>query len=204
MDHSAIDAFSAATPCGVHRFWLAGALALLQTTSLASPDAAPCAAAVREWAFSGRDPARFEVPDGLTRAQCDAAWASHDDLMQKTATANAEAARQAETERLRKASEAKALAEASAAARLRVLAAEEALLNRRIETERAAAARRAKLPGARLGMTMTQVRDQTNWGPPESMRRTLTTSGATEMWFYGAGQHLYFVNGRLASITSTE
>ena len=64
----------------------------------------------------------------------------------------------------------------------------------------AAKAKRAALPGARIGMTALTVRTKTQWGEPESVNRTTTQSGTREQWVYGDGQYLYFTNGRLTAI----
>jgi hypothetical protein len=53
-----------------------------------------------------------------------------------------------------------------------------------------------------LGMTPAQVRAA--WGAPERINRTLTRSGEHEQWVYGLGQYLYFENGQLSSIQTSE
>jgi len=55
-----------------------------------------------------------------------------------------------------------------------------------------------------IGMTEEQVKTQTNWGNPWSVRRTITANGVTEQWVYrnasGYNQYLYFTNGKLTAI----
>jgi len=76
----------------------------------------------------------------------------------------------------------------------------------RQKAEQAAAAsaaeqdRRAKLPGARLGMTTRQVRDGTSWGPPARVNTLTTAKGVREVWHYGSSQALYFFNDKLIAI----
>jgi hypothetical protein len=61
----------------------------------------------------------------------------------------------------------------------------------------------AKKPGARIGLTAQQVINETNWGPPDQINRTVTSNGNREQWVYGVGQYLYFENGRLVSIQTS-
>ena len=60
-------------------------------------------------------------------------------------------------------------------------------------------AARANNPGVRLGMRAEQVMNKTNWGPPDSVNRTITKSGVHEQWVYRSG-FLYFENGALTAI----
>jgi hypothetical protein len=53
-----------------------------------------------------------------------------------------------------------------------------------------------------LGMTPEQVREA--WGPPQRINRTLTRAGEHQQWVYGSGQYLYFEDGRLSSIQTSE
>jgi len=65
---------------------------------------------------------------------------------------------------------------------------------------KAAAARLAKLPGVRIGMTADQVINQSNWGRPSSVNRTTTSAGTREQWVYGSRNYLYFTNNILTAI----
>src|SRR6516165_6481309 len=51
-----------------------------------------------------------------------------------------------------------------------------------------------KLPGATIGMTAKQVREETWWGPPDKVNRTVTASGSKEQWVYRYYGYLYFDN----------
>ena len=64
----------------------------------------------------------------------------------------------------------------------------------------AEAARLAKLPGVRIGMTSDQVIAQSSWGRPSSVNRTTTSAGTREQWVYGSRNYLYFTNGILTAI----
>jgi hypothetical protein len=66
--------------------------------------------------------------------------------------------------------------------------------------EQAARDALAKKPGAQIGMTSKQVLEQSNWGKPESVNRTVTTNGSDEQWVYSGGNYLYFHNGKLRAI----
>jgi hypothetical protein len=55
-------------------------------------------------------------------------------------------------------------------------------------------------PGVSIGMTAQQVREETSWGAPRSVNRTITASGAREQWVYPGPQYLYFEDGRLVTI----
>lgn len=73
------------------------------------------------------------------------------------------------------------------------------------QKRKAAAQREAELralaarPGARIGMTADEVINKTNWGRPNSVRRTTTANGRSEVWFYDGGV-LHFRDGRLVAI----
>lgn len=55
-----------------------------------------------------------------------------------------------------------------------------------------------------IGMTFIQVLNETNWGHPDTVNRTITAAGQSEQWVYrgayGKGQYLYFTNGVLTAI----
>jgi hypothetical protein len=76
----------------------------------------------------------------------------------------------------------------------------EAGMCRRIAGLKEASEALAKKPGARIGLTVQRVINETNWGPPDHVNRTVTASGNQEQWVYGDGAYLYFENGRLVSI----
>ena len=65
---------------------------------------------------------------------------------------------------------------------------------------KAEAARIAKLPGVRIGMTTDQVINQSSWGRPSSVNRTTTSAGTREQWVYGSRNYLYFTNSVLTAI----
>src|SRR4051794_30267660 len=54
--------------------------------------------------------------------------------------------------------------------------------------------RRYAKPDASIGMTAQQVVQETAWGAPKSVSRTVTASGTREQWAYGGGDYLYFEN----------
>ncbi len=58
----------------------------------------------------------------------------------------------------------------------------------------------AKKPPVRIGMTTKQVKDGTNWGEPEVVNASQSANGTVEEWVYGAGNFVYFKNGRVTSI----
>ena len=62
------------------------------------------------------------------------------------------------------------------------------------------AARLAKLPGVKIGMSADQIIKGSNWGKPKSVNRTINSSGTHEQWVYGNGNYLYFTNGILTTI----
>lgn len=55
---------------------------------------------------------------------------------------------------------------------------------------------------AQIGMTADQVKQDTEWGPPDHVTRTETASGIREQWAYEHVLHgfLYFENGKLVAI----
>lgn len=53
-------------------------------------------------------------------------------------------------------------------------------------------------------MTAREVLDKTNWGHPEYVNKTVSNSGTREQWVYGNGEYLYFTNGRLTAIQTSE
>ena len=59
---------------------------------------------------------------------------------------------------------------------------------------------RARLPGVKIGMTKRQVLERTNWGAPDSVNETVTERITREQWVYGAGNYLYFSNGKVSAI----
>lgn len=77
------------------------------------------------------------------------------------------------------------------------------------ETEARNAAAKAKAdaakvqaakPSPRIGMSKMAVIENTNWGKPYKINRTITASGTHEQWLYGSDQYLYFTNGTLTAI----
>lgn len=62
----------------------------------------------------------------------------------------------------------------------------------------------AKKPAAKIGMTTNQVRNQTNWGEPNYINKTVTAQGTLEQWVYDDFQYLYFINGKLRTIQTHE
>lgn len=54
--------------------------------------------------------------------------------------------------------------------------------------------------GVRIGMTAKYVREKTDWGEPQTINSTITSSGKREQWVYGDGDYLYFKNGILDAI----
>ena len=55
-------------------------------------------------------------------------------------------------------------------------------------------------PSAAIGMTKSQVRNNTNWGSPNYIKTTIDSHGKSEQWVYGDREYLYFKNGKLTSI----
>lgn len=77
------------------------------------------------------------------------------------------------------------------------------LTEMKAEIEREAEAARKVLaakPDAKIGMSKNQVENHSNWGRLEYKNRTVTRHGVFEQWVYGAGQYLYFENGKLTAI----
>jgi len=92
-----------------------------------------------------------------------------------------------------KAASAKAYADEQAAA--------EAKKQHDLEVGIAADKIQAAKPGVRIGMTAKQVINNTNWGKPSSINRTVTSHTVTEQWVYNAGpNYLYFKNGVLVAV----
>jgi len=77
------------------------------------------------------------------------------------------------------------------------------LAKQQAEQERKALAF-AKRPGARIGMTARDVVNRTNWGEPLYKNTTITARGKREQWVYEDRQYLYFENGRLTAIQTTD
>jgi len=72
---------------------------------------------------------------------------------------------------------------------------------RKLDAERdAELARLRAKPDVRLGMTMNQVKNESNWGLPDKTSRTITTLGTTEQWVYPGSRYLYFRDGTLVAI----
>ena len=55
-------------------------------------------------------------------------------------------------------------------------------------------------PGARIGMSADTVKNETAWGKPDHVNRTVTASGVREQWVYPGYEYLYFEDGRLVAI----
>ena len=58
----------------------------------------------------------------------------------------------------------------------------------------------AKKPDVNIGMSKSQVINQSNWGEPKYVNRTVTKHGTHEQWVYSEYRYLYFDNGRLTVI----
>ena len=58
----------------------------------------------------------------------------------------------------------------------------------------------AKKPNVKIGMSKSQVINQSNWGEPKYVNRTVTKHGTHEQWVYSEYRYLYFDNGRLTVI----
>lgn len=56
---------------------------------------------------------------------------------------------------------------------------------------------------ARIGMTKAQV-ISSSWGKPESINTTIVGKITQEQWVYGLGDYLYFSNGRLTAIQTSD
>jgi hypothetical protein len=59
---------------------------------------------------------------------------------------------------------------------------------------------RKKKPGVRLGMTKTQVINDTSWGEPHHINKTYYGKHVQEQWVYESNSYLYFHNGVLQAI----
>ena len=68
--------------------------------------------------------------------------------------------------------------------------------------KRAAAAWAVKGP-ARIGMTKAQA-IASNWGRPSSINKTINKNSVSEQWVYSGNSYLYFTNGVLTSIQTSE
>lgn len=69
--------------------------------------------------------------------------------------------------------------------------------------QKRAAAELARRPGATIGMTETQVL-ATAWGKPRRINQTTNKRGTSEQWVYGGNNYLYFENGILVSIHTSD
>lgn len=137
----------------------------------------PCLESYRLWLF-GNATGDFKIPDGLTAEQCEAAKPVHARIQsEQAAEADLRYAEAHQAMRKRQAAEEESAARAVSAAKAR-----------------------ASKPGARIGMTMKQVINETEWGKPGSINRTTTSNGTTEQWVYGGRNYLYFRNGVLTTI----
>ena len=58
----------------------------------------------------------------------------------------------------------------------------------------------AKKPNVRIGMSKSQVINQSSWGEPKYINRTITKRGTREQWVYSEYMYLYVDNGRLTVI----
>ena len=58
----------------------------------------------------------------------------------------------------------------------------------------------AKKPNVKIGMSKSQVINQSNWGEPKYINRTITKHRTHEQWVYSEYRYLYFDNGRLTVI----
>lgn len=174
-----------------------------QTSHLELVAQTPCLEEYRAWFFSFRRPEPFPRPPQFTREQCDEAARVHERIAdeqheeaQATKRRHEEQIRAAEAERAQRAQQQAREMDAAEAARAAETRRLEAAL-RAAEQERAA---RAKRPGARLGMSPSDVIERTNWGRPVTVNRTTTASGVREQWVYSSKHYLYFTNGVLTAI----
>ena len=90
--------------------------------------------------------------------------------------------------------------EEESASRLAAAAADKKIAEAAEKKAAAEIARKARLPGVRIGMTADQVIKETSWGKPRSINRHTTAYGTREQWVYGYPNYLYFTNGILTSI----
>jgi hypothetical protein len=63
-----------------------------------------------------------------------------------------------------------------------------------------------KMPPATIGMTADQVRNETLFGAPDYINKTVAARGIYEQWVYRGSIHTtyyYFLNGILTSIETT-
>lgn len=68
------------------------------------------------------------------------------------------------------------------------------------EADKQQAAILASKPYVKIGMTTKQVRDDTNWGEPAHINRTVTGRDVIEQWVYSEKHILRFKNGHLDTI----
>lgn len=59
-------------------------------------------------------------------------------------------------------------------------------------------------PGARIGMTKKQVIENTHWGVPRKVNSTVVPGRVSEQWVYEDGHYIYFDNGRVKAIQTSE
>ena len=145
----------------------------------------PCAAEYRLWFFSDRRSDLFVAPAAFSQDECARAATLIHSIDEQERRAQVDQARAHAAELTRKGYE-QHLAELRAA-------------EQRTKARRKSAGAKEK-PGASIGMTPTEVVNETNWGRPTSINRTTTATGTTEQWVYGAGTYLYFRNNRLSGI----
>ena len=62
---------------------------------------------------------------------------------------------------------------------------------------------RRKSEGVSIGMSEEEVR-QSSWGRPEKINQSVYSFGTKEQWVYSIGNYLYFENGRLTSMQTSE
>lgn len=155
----------------------------------------PCLEQYRMW-FFGRFSADFRVPEPFTAEQCEAAKVVNRRIQEEQAADREQTSREIEEAEQKKREDHASRAESYRIEREQQVA--RTLTEQRKQAERARV--QARKPGARIGMTPSQVINDTQWGRPESVNRTTTARGTSEQWVYGAGSYLYFVNGVLTTI----
>lgn len=62
----------------------------------------------------------------------------------------------------------------------------------------------ASKPGVRIGMTKKQVIEKTHWGIPKNINSTVLPGRVSEQWVYEGGHYIYFENGRVKAIQTSE
>ncbi len=60
------------------------------------------------------------------------------------------------------------------------------------------------MPGVRIGMTKKQVIEKTHWGSPTKINTTVLSGSITEQWVYESGHYIYFENGRVKAIQTSQ